>query len=122
MSTTNTKIWFLLKVTAALFCGCAAPITAAAGGLSKQDRDVVTAIVGRTPTRYEMTIFTAVITAARRNISVVERATGRQRKDWTKADTKLWQDLNARALFAAMAEEERKAETKRRVAGAVAGA
>jgi len=89
------------------------------GGLSKHERDAVAGAFGRAPTRSEMALATAVINAAKRNITIVESTTGRQRKDWTEADTKLWQDLNFRALLQVTAAEQEKAEARRRIAVAI---
>ena len=113
------KTSLTLLLAASMLCGCAAaPNTA--GSLSKQEIAVVTKAFGRTPTRYELTVVTTVINAAKRNIAVVESATGRQLKDWTEADTKLWQELNSRAFLQATAGEQEKAETRRRIGAAIA--
>lgn len=112
------KTSLTLLLAASVLCGCAAAPTTE-GGLSKQEMSVITAAFGRAPTQNEIAVVTAVINAAKRNKTIVESATGRQMKDWTEADTKLWQDMNFRAFLQATAAEQEKAEARRRIAAAI---
>ena len=98
------KTSLTLLLAASVLCGCTAAPTAASG-LNKQETAVIAGAFGRAPTQAEIANVGAVINAAKQNKTIVESTTGRQMKDWTEADTKLWQDLNFRAFLQATARQ-----------------